>query len=562
MRPRPTPSLCARAFGGRGCSSTAGRFSVVRQRAEGHGGALLFEAVHRGRALRAETVVISSPRPWDGAGRGATVCVSSQAGCPLDCSFCDTGGMARASNLPSWAIVAQVGAARRLQPDLRRVVFMGMGEPLLNYREVSQAISELQREAPFARPFAITVSTVGVPERIARLALEHPDVALAVSLHAPQQELRERLLPEAARRWPLSEVMAAVWAHEEATRRAPMFAYVLLPGVNSSPGDAASLSELLTSGRPGAPRPCVNLIPYNRTAVGARQGYEAPKNSLLREFQAALRSMGVRASVRWSTAEGRPLAAACGQLAARDAPREPGEPGERPPEPGEPGEAAEPVPHALTRRLARAATADEVFDLTREHEAELNDIHLSAALVTLARTSARLRAPVDPEGLAVLLRVLARLLRSQTMGAQACANALWAFGKLRFTPQELEELAGASVAQLSSFWPQSLANSVGALAQLRCDASAGSVGLLASGLAEQLAVRSSSLAPVEFANSLFALARLRHAPPLEGGAAGFPRSPWATTALAQLRYYGSKASLVSLCVLLHDPQRPSVPVLA
>ena len=337
-------------------------FDVLQHDTDGGGGGrVLFEVVdslRSNRKLRAESVVIAPrPQPWQHARPprrlGATVCVSSQAGCALDCGFCDTGLLKPASNLPAWAIVQQVHAARQLNPDIRRVVFMGMGEPLMNYTEVSRAIAALRLDEDLSRPWAITVSTVGVSPRMPLLAADHPEVALAVSLHAPSQALRARLVPAGAARWPLPEVMRAARAHEEAVGRVPMFAYIVLPGVNDGTANAQELAHLLAEGRPpGAPRPFVNLVPYNPTAAGEAHGYVVPSAKELRDFRVALRAAGVRATVRWSTLEGREVGAACGQLAGQLAESENSrKPVERSRVEGAPAERDSTSPEVLTRRM-------------------------------------------------------------------------------------------------------------------------------------------------------------------------------------------------------------------
>ncbi|CAJ1355573.1 unnamed protein product [Effrenium voratum] len=135
------------------------------------------------------------------------------------------------------------------------------------------------------------------------------------------QDLRLKLLPSAARRWALDEVMESVRHHEEAVHRVPMFAYTLLPGVNDSEAQASELVQLMLQGRPpGSPRPFVNLVPYNATMAGDSAGFAVPSSKQLRDFRSLLRARGLRTTVRWSTTEGRVLGAACGQLAARERP--------------------------------------------------------------------------------------------------------------------------------------------------------------------------------------------------------------------------------------------------
>ncbi|CAK0853588.1 unnamed protein product [Prorocentrum cordatum] len=453
----------------------------------------------------------------------------AEARCPLDCAFCDSGRAgaggavaAAGGNLPGWAIVEQVHAARRLSPAVERVVFMGMGEPLLNYAEVSSAISELRRDPCLGRPWAVTVSTVGVLPRIARLAADHPAVALTLSLHAPSQALRSRLVPAGAARWPLEDVMRAVWAHEEAVGRAPMFAYTVLPGVNDAAEHAEELAQLLAAGRaPGGPRPLVNLIPYNPTGAGQGFGFQTPSDGELRNFRSALRARGIQATVRWTTEAGRPLAAACGQLAAR-----PGAGELETMRPMRPSAAADgvraaaegggaglaaasaeksPSAPALTRLLFLAGSTDALLALAQRWRPELNDVHVSAALVTLARAApgagASLRA--DPR-FGALIERSAEL--APAMGPRAAASVLWALARLRHSPgrDHLDEVAGALERQVAELWPPNLANSLWACGALLYR---GEGPLLA--LEAEAARRALELTPLELANSLWALGRLR-----------------------------------------------------
>mmetsp|Transcript_3972 Transcript_3972/g.9211 ORF Transcript_3972/g.9211 Transcript_3972/m.9211 type:complete len:703 (+) Transcript_3972:64-2172(+) len=512
-------------------------FKVLRQDLDAAGGgSLLFEArdcERPWRRLRAETVVVVRPtQPWEAAlghtvsRRGATVCVSSQAGCPLDCSFCDTGGVKPSANLPAWAIVEQVRAAQRLNSDVRRVVFMGMGEPLLNYTEVSAAIKELQSDEVFSRPWSITLSTVGVVPRMQLLAADHPQVALAVSLHAPSQALRLQLVPSGAARWPLEDIIREARAHAAASGRATMFAYVILPGINDSEGHAAELASLLHESEACPFRPLVNLIPYNRTKVGDSNGFVEPHGGQLRAFRTALRARGVRATIRWSTAEGRPLTAACGQLTAslgqplgmgqsvgRSVGQSVGQSG------GTAGtyvayagsatldlERAEKAEaRALTRQLFLAATVEEVLALCSSQAQSLNPIHCSAAFVTLAR-SCRSSAELQTDPRSELLIARAEVLMPE-LSPQICANIWWALGKMRWNPRGgfLSKLAQHSRDQLSEFWPQNLAHCLWASATLRYIPD--SSFLLA--ITGALQGKAASFTPVELVNSMWACAKLR-----------------------------------------------------
>ena len=242
----------------------------------------------------------------------ATVCVSSQAGCAMDCGFCATGQMGLLGNLTAGQIAAQVVWARRAAERLpastpRRltnVVFMGMGEPMSNERHVFASISRLtdpQGMRLGARH--VTVSTVGVVPGIDRLGLAHPQVGLAVSLHAADDDTRDELVP-ANRLWPLEELEAAVQRWRERTGRRLSIEWAMIDGAN----DTIRQAELL-AGIARRLHAHVNLIPLNPTpgwpaAPSPRRRIEA--------FANALRAAGVNVTIR--DTRGRTIDAACGQL--------------------------------------------------------------------------------------------------------------------------------------------------------------------------------------------------------------------------------------------------------
>jgi 23S rRNA (adenine2503-C2)-methyltransferase len=247
----------------------------------------------------------------------ATACLSSQVGCALGCVFCATGQMGFTRNLTAGEIVAQaLYVARSLRdggeiPDdqgstgLRNVVLMGMGEPLLNYDAVLQAIRILREPAGLAiAAKRITLSTVGVVPGIIRLADEGPLCSLAVSLHAATQDVRATLVP-AAHKWPLDALMEACRYYCRRTNRKIFFEWTVIEDQNDSAEQAQALVRLLQ----GIPAQ-VNLIPLNPTA-----GYEigASQASRIDAFQATLRSAGLPATVR--RRRGIEIAAGCGQLA-------------------------------------------------------------------------------------------------------------------------------------------------------------------------------------------------------------------------------------------------------
>jgi len=243
------------------------------------------------------------------AARRHTVCVSSQVGCALACRFCATGALGLSRNLAAAEIVAQVAHARAHLGDegaVTNVVFMGMGEPLMNLEAVGEAIRVLIDPHGYRlAPRRITVSTVGVVPQL-RPLLELAPVNLAVSLHATTDAVRDRLVP-LNRHYPLATLLGALRAEPLLSRRRPvLFAYTLIAGVNDSAADAARLPALL------AGIPCrLNVIPMN-PIPGSRD--RAPTAEGLARFTAVAHQGGLRVMVRRH--RGADVVAACGQLAA------------------------------------------------------------------------------------------------------------------------------------------------------------------------------------------------------------------------------------------------------
>ena len=236
-----------------------------------------------------------------------TVCLSTQAGCAMGCTFCATGAQGFRRQLTVGEVLVQTLLARRWAradgDELTHVVFMGMGEPLANYEVMSAALTRLSEADAFGlSPRRLTVSTVGLPAQIRRLAEDHPQVNLAVSLHAADAELRRELVPVPTAT-PL-EIVAAAREHSNRTGRRVTFEYVLLAGVNDSRARARELAEQIAGIR------CqVNLIPFNPSpgVVGQR-----PTRGTTLGFQEALIDRGIATNVR--VEKGRDIAAACGQL--------------------------------------------------------------------------------------------------------------------------------------------------------------------------------------------------------------------------------------------------------
>ena len=246
-----------------------------------------------------------------------TMCISSQAGCGMNCPFCATGQAGLTRNLSTAEIVEQVVAgARALQRGeveggpgrVGNVVFMGMGEPLANYRAVVPALRRLTQPPPSGLGLGargITVSTVGLVPRIRDLAQEGLPVTLAVSLHAPDDELRDTLVPVNTR-WKVGEVLDAAWEYARVTHRRVSIEYALIRDVNDQRWRAELLGDLLAGHLVH-----VNLIPLNPTP-GSKWTASRPQDE--RAFVQALQERGVAVTVR--DTRGREIDGACGQLAA------------------------------------------------------------------------------------------------------------------------------------------------------------------------------------------------------------------------------------------------------
>ena len=234
-----------------------------------------------------------------------TVCVSSQVGCPMACDFCATGKGRFTRNLKRAEIVDQI---LTVQEDFGRrvsnVVFMGMGEPLLNSEEVVAAIASINRDVGIGQR-SLTISTVGLPGKIRQLAQHHLQVTLAVSLHASNGPLREQLIPS-AKTYHLDTLLDECREYVQITGRRVTFEYVLLAGVNDLPKHAAELAKHLRGFQTH-----VNLIPYNPIQ---EVDYQRPSRQRIETFAEQLRREQITVSVRYS--RGLEADAACGQLRA------------------------------------------------------------------------------------------------------------------------------------------------------------------------------------------------------------------------------------------------------
>ena len=303
-------------------------FSSLQMRSEAHardGTVKALFATVDGRPLEAVLM-----RYRDGR---RSICLSSQSGCPLTCSFCATGRMRFARNLSASEIVDQAlhfrrveGSPRRdiqsgppstpngvLQAPISHCVFMGMGEPMLNLDNVLAACERLPDLGITHRRTAI--STVGWIPGIERLAECPMPVRLALSLHAPEDALRSELMP-VNERYPLAEVIAACRAFYARKHRRVFVEYVMLAGVNDRYEQALALARVLAPKRAGERQMFkVNLIPYNPTDVGGRDPYQGSSRESIAAFRAVLEQRGIETTVRLT--RGRDIDAACGQLAAK-----------------------------------------------------------------------------------------------------------------------------------------------------------------------------------------------------------------------------------------------------
>jgi 23S rRNA (adenine2503-C2)-methyltransferase len=251
---------------------------------------------HDGRAVEAVLM-----RYRDGR---RSICVSSQSGCPLTCTFCATGAMKFGRNLTASEILDQVLHFRRIEP-VNHLVYMGMGEPMMNLDNVLASARRLPDIGITHR--RTTVSTVGWKPGIEALAETDMPIRLAFSLHAPEDALRTRIMP-VNDRYPLADVLEACRRYNAVRRRKVFIEYVMLAGVNDSYAQAVQLAQLLD------PRVFkVNLIPFNPTDAT----YEGSSREAIAAFKAALEEHGMNATVRLT--RGRDIDAACGQLAARQA---------------------------------------------------------------------------------------------------------------------------------------------------------------------------------------------------------------------------------------------------
>ncbi len=256
----------------------------------------------------------------------STLCVSSQAGCSMDCLFCATARLGLKRNLWFYEILEQVDWAlnwlTKIQRTLTNVVFMGMGEPLLNYEQVSKALGILTNQRKFSlAPRRITLSTCGIVPQILRFGKDFPQISLAVSLHSSRVKIRALLMPTAAL-WTINELMKTLDSYVLITGKRVFYEYIMIAGVTDIPEMALELGKLL-EGRSAH----VNLIPFNgdngeidgeigdTPSNGRISSWQCSDRKSMDIFQKIISDMGIPCTVRSS--KGDQIAAACGQLVNR-----------------------------------------------------------------------------------------------------------------------------------------------------------------------------------------------------------------------------------------------------
>ncbi|MDC0329723.1 23S rRNA (adenine(2503)-C(2))-methyltransferase RlmN [Nitrosopumilus sp.] len=254
-----------------------------------------------------ETVLMQYEPNKIGGHPRSTICVSTQIGCAMGCVFCATGQMGFETNLKAEHIVSQVihfeEILRARGEHVTNLVFMGMGEPMANYDEMIRAVKILTHSRGFGLGQRhITISTIGIKSGIEKLAEENLQIGLAISLHAPTNELRKKLVPTATLN-SVEEIIESGYNYFKKTGRRVTFEYALMDGVNDSPEIAHNLAKLLEGNGSH-----VNLIPINPTAGD----FKRPSNNRVHEFERILSSSGVNCTIRIE--KGTEISAACGQL--------------------------------------------------------------------------------------------------------------------------------------------------------------------------------------------------------------------------------------------------------
>ena len=254
-----------------------------------------------------ETVLMQYEPTKIGGHPRSTICVSTQVGCAMGCVFCATGQMGFETNLKAEQIISQVihfeEILRQRGEHVTNLVFMGMGEPMANYDEMIRAVKILTHPRGFGLGQRhITISTIGIKSGIERLADENLQIGLAISLHAPTNDLRKKLVPTATPN-SVEEIIESGHDYFKRTGRRVTFEYALMDGINDSPDIANNLAKLLKGNGSH-----VNLIPINPTAGD----FKRPSNNRVHEFERILSKAGINCTIRIE--KGTEISAACGQL--------------------------------------------------------------------------------------------------------------------------------------------------------------------------------------------------------------------------------------------------------
>lgn len=244
-----------------------------------------------------------------------TLCVSCQAGCPMACSFCATGKLWLIRNLEFYEIIDQLMIANLLllkeDKKIRNIVYMGMGEPFLNYDNVAESIriASTQKKLDLSSR-RVTISTCGIVPGILRLAEDYPQVSLAISLHAPNDEARKRIMP-VENTYPIDKLMEALDVYVEKTNKRVFYEYIMIAWVTDRPEFAHELANLMKWRLAH-----VNFIPYNPGEGIMGNGYQPTSKIMIKKFQDTLEKAGIPSTVRHTM--GDDIDAACGQLALKE----------------------------------------------------------------------------------------------------------------------------------------------------------------------------------------------------------------------------------------------------
>eukprot|EP01083_Nonionella_stella_P103733 296518_1 len=264
-----------------------------------------------------ETVIIRHSDTRSGGHN--VVCVSSQIGCKMGCTFCATGTLGLIGNLKCAEILEQIVHAKLTVESgsiIRNIVFMGMGEPLDNYAEVKQAIHGMHDRSQFNLAWNhITLSTVGVVPKMQLFTQDFPKANLALSLHAPSQAVRKQIVPTSSA-FTIKKIMNAVVHHITTTNNKIFIEYIMIGNVNAYKIHAEELGQLFVD-NDITHKICINLIPYNPTDIGDEHEFEAPTDVQLEEFKTVIMGKGIFCTIRKSTTSGRDVDGACGQLALK-----------------------------------------------------------------------------------------------------------------------------------------------------------------------------------------------------------------------------------------------------